>query len=297
LNFKLRSARDEDAERILEISSRIWEGEDYIPYVLEEWLRDKNSELCVAELEGNVISFARYLRLVPGYIWLEGLRTHPDFQGRGAARAITHYLIEKAVSEGALRVGLSVYSGNTASLRLAESMGFKRRASFVYLEGKFEDLPELEISQEVPLSRPLKASDLEACDFLFSSKFLLAAKGYLPLGWRFYPFFMNPETALSRMKLALQIRDEGGISALLLSSEYSQPYGGFSLDFLEGSEREMLSLLAQAKALAKGRKTVEAFVPKSETGEAPLLSLLKQLPLKSWSNFQEDIFVYELILE
>lgn len=272
----------------MEISSRIWEGEDYIPFVLDQWINDKNSDLWVLEFEGKIISFSRYVRFFPGYVWFEGLRTDPDFQGRGAAKALTSHMVDIAFNEGASRIGLSIYSENIPSLRVAESAGFKKKASFVFFEGPPDILPALPLQFEVV---PLCPS--EVYEFLLSSQFFSVSNGYLPFGWRFLPLKLGKEFALSHIKVALGIKREGELSSLLLSSEFSQPYGNFSLDFLEGKKEEMPFLLSFLKERIKGRKSIEGFIPKAGERETPTISLLKELNFITWNNFQEDVFVLE----
>ena len=75
--FELRLATSEDRPRILEISAQIWEGEDYVPAVIDDWLSAPGSELLVATLAGELIAFAHLQWLSPHYVWLEGIRTDP----------------------------------------------------------------------------------------------------------------------------------------------------------------------------------------------------------------------------
>ncbi|MCX6086359.1 MAG: GNAT family N-acetyltransferase, partial [Caldiserica bacterium] len=107
MGVTIRTARLADRERIVAISSQIWEGDDYVPHVIDEWLRMRDSEVAVADLNGSVIAFARAVNLTPGYMWLEGIRTDTAAQGHGAGKALTEYFIEKATREGAQRIGLS----------------------------------------------------------------------------------------------------------------------------------------------------------------------------------------------
>ena len=46
----LRKATASDKPRIVEISSQIWEGEDYVPDVLDDWLADPSGEVIVTML-------------------------------------------------------------------------------------------------------------------------------------------------------------------------------------------------------------------------------------------------------
>jgi GNAT superfamily N-acetyltransferase len=94
--FELRLATKEDKPRILEISAQIWEGEDYVPVVVDDWLAAAGSELVVATLAGELIAFAHLQWLAPEYVWLEGIRTDPARRNLGAGKALTDYLLERA---------------------------------------------------------------------------------------------------------------------------------------------------------------------------------------------------------
>ena len=136
MGVTIRTARLADRERIVAISSQIWEGDDYVPHVIDEWLRMRDSEVAVADLNGSVIAFARAVNLAPGYVWLEGIRTDTASQGHGAGKALTEYFIEKATREGTQRIGLSTYVDNLASIHIIEQYHFQRVASFILAEAK-----------------------------------------------------------------------------------------------------------------------------------------------------------------
>ena len=48
MGIELRGARSEDKPRILEISSQIWEGNDYVPFIVDDWLSDAGGEFVEA---------------------------------------------------------------------------------------------------------------------------------------------------------------------------------------------------------------------------------------------------------
>jgi predicted GNAT family acetyltransferase len=61
---------------------------------------------------------------------ISGVCTHPDFQGRGLARALMHELICRQVARGLLPF-LHVMSFNSRALALYERMGFRRHRESV----------------------------------------------------------------------------------------------------------------------------------------------------------------------
>ena len=85
MKIALRKAVATDKERIADISSQIWEGDDYVASVFDDWLADKSGEVIVVLLDGKLIGFARRTYLLPGYAWFEGIRTDPAYHNTGAA--------------------------------------------------------------------------------------------------------------------------------------------------------------------------------------------------------------------
>ena len=148
----VRVAREADRERILAISAQIWDGYDYVPHVLDEWLAGAQGELLVAEIDGHVAAFSYLTWLADGHAWLQGIRADTAMRGRGAAKALTERSIARAWAAGARRIGLSTYIDNQASMHIAESFGFRRVASFVYLEGEPAGRDEMEDVDVEPLS-------------------------------------------------------------------------------------------------------------------------------------------------
>lgn len=116
-----------DKKDILEISRHTWEGHDYLPSVIDEWLEDSASYVYGVEESERLVAVAN-LRLADGGRtgWMEGLRVHPDFRVKGYAHALTQELIEKAKELGVMRLRYTTSTENEASLKLAEKYGFAR---------------------------------------------------------------------------------------------------------------------------------------------------------------------------
>ena len=89
-----RPALLKDTAGMLELTSHIWEGNDYLPQVWAEWLADPEGFLAVAEYGGRLAGIAMLEYQQPGEWYLAGLRVHPDFEGRGIAGKLHDYLLE-----------------------------------------------------------------------------------------------------------------------------------------------------------------------------------------------------------
>ena len=84
----------------MELCSHIWEGGDYIPLVWDEWLADPDGLLGVAEMHGRVAGVFKLTKFQEGEWYMEGLRVHPDFQGKGVASHIHELCIGNLAPNG-----------------------------------------------------------------------------------------------------------------------------------------------------------------------------------------------------
>jgi GNAT superfamily N-acetyltransferase len=121
-----RPALPKDTPEVMALTAQIWDGQDYVPYVWEDWLEDPEGLVVVAEYGGRVVGLYKLACLTPEDGWLQGLRVHPDYQQRGFARHIHQFVLEhwEAASRGRLR--LSTGAENMATQRLCAQTGFEK---------------------------------------------------------------------------------------------------------------------------------------------------------------------------
>lgn len=169
----VRRAKPADREQMLAISAQIWEGNDYLPQVLDQWMADANGELSVALLDEKIVGFSKITELVPGHGWLQGARVDPAIQGKGIGRALTKYHIELAEKSGMSHLRMVTDDDNTAARRLAEQLGFRLIGQYYRLRAK-----------------PLAAKEAESVPIppLFQGTPPAPANGQISLGWTFYPW-------------------------------------------------------------------------------------------------------------
>jgi N-acetylglutamate synthase-like GNAT family acetyltransferase len=296
-NLKIRKASESDKNRIIEISSKIWEGDDYIPYVVDEWIKSIDSEFVIAELEGQIAGFARYTRYSKDFGWLEGIRTDPEFRNLGIGKTLTDYLIKIAKKEGVKKLALSTYIDNEASIHIVESKEFIKFTSFVYCEKEIEQndlVPYIDFSciEKIQLN--------EALEFIEKSQFLAISKGFIPAGWKIYPFELVKGKFSEKIEHISGIRKEGKINSLICFSKipYKPPGKSPEFDnytlvlFLDGQPDEMNKLLNYVLASGKEHHFISAMIPRFQGREAKALQIFKSCEFKSWNNFNEDSFLY-----
>ena len=285
----VRRARPEDRARILEISSQIWDGEDYVPELLDGWFSDHEGELTVAILDDHLIAFAHRTWLSPGIAWFEGIRTDPAWEGHGAAKAITEYFIREARAAGASHIELSTYIDNEASIHIIEAYGFSCVGTFSYVER----LAEVDSSRAATTSGKIRnISESEALDFVGSSQFLSLARRRFPRGWRFFPFDHSPNEAIARIT-HIGLEQDGVLQAVLCHGPDHE--GSMTINFLDGELASMRDLLNHVLQSYQGT-TVAMMVPCDQGQYADALGILKETGFTSWSDFKVDVFAYEMVL-
>lgn len=135
-DVQIRPVKEQDRDPILQISSQIWDGEDYLPQVFNEWLSDNVGTFNVMTYKGQVVGVGKLSKLSEGEWWLEGLRVDPAYQGRGLARIMHHYIVAQArrMADGVLRFSTS--SANESVLKLALETGFRISGHFKSFEAE-----------------------------------------------------------------------------------------------------------------------------------------------------------------
>jgi GNAT superfamily N-acetyltransferase len=124
IKLRIRKARPSDREPLLAMSEGIWGGSDYLPLVLDAWLADEKGVLLTATLDGKPVGLSKVSVLSPGEVWLEGLRLHPDLQGKGLVKQINRASFRAAMRLKPRTVRYSTGAGNAISRHLGEMRGF-----------------------------------------------------------------------------------------------------------------------------------------------------------------------------
>lgn len=120
----MRAARPEDRAAVAQLCSFIWEGEDYIPEVFDDWIVDPRGQFTVACKERQLVALSKLTEVAQDEWWLEGLRVHPDYRGRGVARRLHEYAVALAdrMAHGVIRFATS--GSNRPVHALAARSGF-----------------------------------------------------------------------------------------------------------------------------------------------------------------------------
>jgi len=123
----VRRLKTSDRDDVMEISRLVWEGHDYLSSVVDQWLQDPNSHFYGIEVDGHIVAVGNLRLLEEGRTgWMEGLRVHPEYRGKGFANDITQRLVGEAENLGVQRLRYTTSVRNVASLKIAKMAGFSR---------------------------------------------------------------------------------------------------------------------------------------------------------------------------
>jgi hypothetical protein len=298
----------EDKPAMLDISSRIWEGSDYIPAVFDEWVTDREGEFAAVLLDGRLVGCGKLTFVTPADAWLEGLRKDPLASEKGLAETVARYFLARLARRPSISsVRFSTYIGNRISVRVNEKLGFRVRValSVKEWEGKPADLPSLPIHEaEEARARVQIIHDGEAVvSFLEASGYPAATRDLTVEGWHVYPW--SPGSFIERYVRPGRCRgimSGGRLSALAVTAagRYNRGAWMHVVAFDARDDRSarlllddvVLSARADLPALSGESCGIDWMVPRIPR----LLKWAAELGLKSWEQ-EDDFLVYELPLE
>ncbi len=123
--MKIRKYHPNDYNDILEISKHIWEGNDYLPHLINEFYESQYCEPYVVEEDGTVVSIVNMNKFTKNFAWLEAMRTHPNYRSRGIATQLNEYLLQEAKKDDIKEVWLSTSQANEATAKMLVKTGFE----------------------------------------------------------------------------------------------------------------------------------------------------------------------------
>lgn len=297
--FTLRPMTPTDKPAILAIASRTWEGSDYLPWVFDDWIADRDGEFIVALFGGRVVGCGKLTFLTPHDAWLEGLRKDPDVTEGGMAEMVTRYFLRRIAGRSGLRsVRFSTYVFNDRSIAVNERLGFRRRCAFSCKAwtGKRDELSRVGCPEAGRVS--VTRDPVEVRRFVEASSWLGATGGLVCEGWRVYPYSWNlfQSRYLDRGR-CFGVLDAGrlaGLAVFVHDPRFDENY--VKLAFVEAADRETANALFDAvfehvKEHIRDDNEIEMILPAgTRIGE-----WATERGLRSWER-EEDFLVFELPL-
>ncbi len=164
LHVTCRPACESDTAAMRKITQDLWEGHDYVPQMWDEWLADPYGALLVAEYESQVVGLGKLSRQSEQDWWLQGLRVHPEYRGRGVAAQLHQALMAEWERAGSGAVRLITHRPQVQ--HLCQQLGFTELGEYTEFAaptgGAAIEAASLPLSQEVP-TLPFRALGLDEC--------------------------------------------------------------------------------------------------------------------------------------
>lgn len=135
----IRQAIEADRPTIEYIASKTWDGDDYLADIFDKWMNEAEGAFNVMTYQDAVVSTSKLTKMGEGEWWMEGLRVNPDYQGRGLARIMHHYIVNQARQQGEGIVRFATSSENPIVHKLAGETGFKLMGDFARLNTTVEE--------------------------------------------------------------------------------------------------------------------------------------------------------------
>lgn len=184
MKTEIRPVKIEDRARISEISSKIWDGYDYIPSIFDKWIEDKG-EFSALLIDDLIVGFAKISVLKERVLWLEGIRVDQDLKGKGYGKILAQYQIQLAKKMGFDKLELATFVDNVESLSIIERQGFERVSSYKFYEIDFINYDKEKVKSQNINGSIKVLKDLSYIDEILSSKSLKDQLNYLSFDWTF----------------------------------------------------------------------------------------------------------------
>ncbi len=283
-----RELMREDIPAIKDISKDIWEGDDYIPYVIEEWLQEKNCMNYGTFLDENkteLIGFGRVKLYSNDIAWLEGGRIKVSYQGQGIGKLQLNYAIEYAKKIGAKVTQYDTGSKNFASISLARTFGFKQKKCMDLVEAKSTDI---DIKGKIT-AQIQKLTAEEAKEFY--KDFDIGPGNEICIGWSFIPlenisekhgsWIYNKDAILQKITFGSSVDYESPSEQEIWMIVYGKPKATL----------ELIQYSIQKELESKKSKIFEIFC------RVNTVDLLKEIGFKYYEDERFGVLLFEKSLK
>ncbi|HXW36327.1 MAG TPA: GNAT family N-acetyltransferase [Nitrososphaerales archaeon] len=274
MKIEIRRAKASDKEPLMSFIKDVWGGTDYIPEVWDDWLRSKDGVMNVMTVDGVPMGMNRMRFMEDGSAWLEGVRIHPDYRGRGLASRLGRASMKEARSKGVERFRLATGSRNRAAQRQIAKMGFIETARLACFETK----------AGAEFKRLKSARRLRRADFGLAVSRITESSEYSKGGGVYWDEFtatsLTPEVIRKRIREGSVFEHHGALAIWRPGREGGERWS--QVCFLTGEPSRAVELAGHvfASSLQKVDRNL-VYVPKGSKVAGALLraGLTKRWPL------------------
>jgi len=239
-DLEIDEVKKSDREEVEALCQGIWDGHDYIPELFDAWV-EEGGFIC-GRVDDEIVALAKHTWHDHDVLWLEGLRVHPEKQGKGYGRK----MIEKRmdyIQDLNYEVARFLTSGDRRPVRkIAEEMGFELKKEFQRMCLNEEELGVMEPPSEEEISGVEQEEKVEeVLEFVFSSPVFKDHEGLYVEGWTAYD--MKEELIRDRIERGHCFSVRNPEIKALMFRYVDEIYGSVSIAFIAGGKEEMKKLL------------------------------------------------------
>lgn len=176
----------EDKQGIIELCSQIWDGNDYIPYLLDKWLNINDPFLIVRDTDNGKICAIDHATIFNDIAYGEGLRVHVDYRGKGLAKLITKEIMREVLKRGVREYMALIFSQTKDSIHLSKKAFFEEINSYYLLEKVLKNDPNPPTLKEDVKIRPIFPEEISRYHLEFNP-LLFATNNAIVDAWTYYP--------------------------------------------------------------------------------------------------------------
>jgi GNAT superfamily N-acetyltransferase len=269
-----------DKPAVMRISSRIWEGNDYVPLFYDRWVKD--GDFWAAEMRGRIVGYGKATELSPGEWWLEGLRVDPECRKQGVGKELSRQVVKRTLERRPVSLRLATADVNHESIHIIETvMGFKPYAQYRFFLG--------EPKKPRPGPALVAPTAAEALDYIRRSREMVASKGSLAYTWLFRTLDRRYIVELTRCGYVLGFRSAGKLAGLLILRPHRYHGNDLDISFVDGDRSALAAFRTFLYRVAHdcGTKTISGVAASDEMAAA-----LKSVGLKPHPRIGK-VLVYE----
>ena len=269
-----------DKPAVLRVSSRIWQGGDYVPLFFDRWA--KEGGFWGAELRGRLVGYGKATELAPGELWLEGLRVDPNCRKQGVGKELSRQVVLRTLDRRPVSLRLATADVNHESLHIIETvMGFKPYAQYRFFLG--------EPMKPQPGPALVAPTIAEALDFIRRSTEMAASHGLLPYTWLFRGLDRRYVAELTRCGYVFGHRMAGKLAGLLVLRPHRYHGNDLDIPFVAGNGPALAAFRSFLFRVAHdcGTKSISGMAASDEMAAA-----LKSLGLKPHPHIRA-VLVYQ----
>ncbi len=176
LQIVCRPALTRDRADVIEFCKGIWDGDDYVPEVWDDWFNDPNGILGVAEINGHAVACSKISLISKGQWWLEGFRVDPKVQGYRVGSRIHDFVTDWWLEHGDGTLRLMTSSENLAVHHVCLKTGFFKTHEIC----AYKATPIAESTGSFSSVTDLS----EAASFAIAAESIKTTNRLIDLGWR-----------------------------------------------------------------------------------------------------------------